>query len=291
MRYYLFVLMVLGIFLISACSSTTTTAQKVEPTITVLDYPTEVSDDKPFVVKWNVDGGSTGEITHTAVHYDYESHGPDFKEYKEVSAIYTGETPKEFSANINALKVGFVFFRAHAIVDGENVYSDEMKVEVIPYKGAEEAELKTCPECLEPTDWDTCANGKQTRQIYVCGGETNFLCQDRSEERDCVVEPEPEPQAEVKEFSIEVSDNSFKPDRVSAKEGDIVKITFKAVPPNSFGGADVRDRDGLVKTGKISPGEEKTVEFTMPSRFVTLTNYWPASTRKKTQMDVLVDKT
>ena len=46
--------MVLGIFLISACS--TTTVQKVEPAISVLDYPREVDDEKPFVVKWKLDG-------------------------------------------------------------------------------------------------------------------------------------------------------------------------------------------------------------------------------------------
>jgi len=281
MRYYFF-LVILGIFLISACS--TTTVQEIEPTVTVLDFPREVSDEKPFVVKWKVDG-SGQEITHTAIHYDFVSHGPDFEAYAEASAIYTGQAPKEFSGNINAIKVGFVFFRAHAKVNDQDVYSDEMKVEVIPYKDAE-LELKVCPTCLEPTDWSVCGNGIQTRTVYVCNEETNFLCQDRTEEQTCIVEPEPEPEIAEKEFSIEVSDRFFNPNSIEASEGDLVKITFKAISPQGFGGGDIRDKDGLVKTGKIPLNTEKTIEFTMPGNEVKLTNYWPASNNRKADMVV-----
>ena len=129
-------------------------------------------------------------------------------------------------------------------------------------------------------------NGIQTRTVYVCDEETNFLCQDRTEEQTCVAEPEPEPEIVTKEFSIEFSDNFFRPSSIEASEGDLVKITFKSVPPHAFGGGDVRDKDGLVKTGKIQKGNEKTIEFTMPGNEVKLTNYWPATSRRKADMIV-----
>jgi len=286
--YYLFILFLLGI-IVSGCSGTETTIES-EPVaknlkLELVDYPSEVTDDKPFVVKWKVEG--EGKITHTAVHYDFESHGADFKAYKDVSAVYTGIGPKEFSGNVNAEKIGFVFIRAHAIVDDEHVYSEEMKVEVIPYKEFEEDEVKVCPECLEPTDWSTCAGGQQNRQIYVCNGDTNFLCQDRLEDRACeeVVE---EVVPVTLEFSIDVSDIAFTPNKLRLAAGEMVKITFNSIRPGSFGGADVRDKDGLIKTGKMSIGESKTVEFVMPGNDVLLTNYWPASTTKKSEMTIAV---
>lgn len=302
MKNYIILFCLAWILFVSGCVAQTetkttledkkVTEQQVQKTlketsIEVLDYPAQVSDDQPFVVKWRIDG-EPKNIEHTAIHYDYEPHDANYTAYRSVSAIYEGKSPKEFSANINALKVGFVFFRAHAIVEGKHYYSEEMKVEVIPYASQEENKTKTCPPCLEPTDWDSCINGQQTRQVYVCDENTNFLCQDRPETRTCTVEAQPVETEEIAEFDIDVSDSQFNPNSIQVDAGAKVSITFKAVSPQTFGGADIRDSNGLVKTGRIQKNTEKTVEFVMPNKDIKLTNYWPSSTQKKTDMWIKV---
>ncbi len=277
-------LVVLGI--LTACTSTTPAA--AEPTITVLNYPAEVADNQPFVVSWKVQGSSSGTITHTALHFDYEPHGPNFQEYREVSAVYTGTAPQEFSGTIHALKVGFIYFRAHTIVDGKHIYSEEKQIAVQPYVGATTTEdARACPSCLEPSTWSSCSNSRQSRIVYVCNERTNYLCQDRTQEQPCVDETRTAtPAAAV--FSIDVNDQQFSPALIEAKAGQTVRITFHVISPSTFGGADIREPNGLVKTGKILPGEQKTAEFVMPATEVTLTNYWPARSVKKADMKIKV---
>jgi plastocyanin len=272
-----FLILILFLFLVS-CSQ--------EPTIEITSAPAEVSDDSPFVVNWQVNG--QGDISHTAIHFDYQPRPADYELYEEASAVHKGIAPQEFSENIRAIKVGFVYYRAHAIIDDKNIYSPEFKVEVIPYETEEdEQEVKECPVCLDSTDWTECNAERQSRIVYVCDETTNYMCQDREEEQECVVVSK-EPAEIVNEFRINVNDREFNPEEISATPGETVRITFTAVPPQGFAGADIRDKEGLVKTGKISPDNSLTVKFIMPEEDFKLTNYWPAKSIKKADMWVRV---
>jgi hypothetical protein len=275
--FMIFLIIIFTLFLVS-CTQ--------EPTIEVTSAPAEVSDDSPFVVNWQVSG--PGDITHTAVHFDYQPRAADYELYEEASAVHKGSAPQQFSDNIRALKVGFVYYRAHAIIDGNNIYSPEFKVEVVPYKTDDEVkEVKECPVCLIPSSWSECNSDRQTRVYYVCDETTNYLCQDREEEQECVSKPK-DPAEIVNEFRINVNDREFNPEEISVNPGETVQITFTATPPQGFAGADIRDKNGLVKTGKISPDSSLTVNFIMPEEDFKLTNYWPAKSVRKADMWVKV---
>jgi len=42
-----------------------------------------------------------------------------------------------------------------------------------------------CPACPEPTNWTECVNERQWRTSHRCGPETNYTCQEFTEERGC----------------------------------------------------------------------------------------------------------
>ena len=101
------------------------------PMIKVTSYPSSVTGDTVYSIKWNVSGGTPGDIGHTAVHWGFKSGGADIADYSEVSAVQTGKTPMGFTTSLTAPASRTVYFRAHAIVDGEHVYSDEYTIRVI----------------------------------------------------------------------------------------------------------------------------------------------------------------
>ena len=54
-----------------------------------------------------------------------------FRIILKATSIQTGKTPKEFSAGINIPSSGTLYFRAHAIVDGSDIYSPENQISII----------------------------------------------------------------------------------------------------------------------------------------------------------------
>ena len=104
----------------------------VKPSIRVTSYPGTVNGESNFTIMWEVSGGAPGDISHTAVHWDYNSGGENISDYLRTSAIQTGKTPQQFSVEIKAPASGDIYFRAHAIVDGAHVYAPEYLITVIP---------------------------------------------------------------------------------------------------------------------------------------------------------------
>jgi plastocyanin len=87
------------------------------------------------MVNWRVDPGAntTIEITHTAVHWDSVPHpeptGP--AEYGDnLTAPEQGTIPANFSAELSFAEAGTYYYRAHAIIEGENYWSEEQTVAV-----------------------------------------------------------------------------------------------------------------------------------------------------------------
>lgn len=105
----------------------------MEPAVTVLSYPSNVSIGGHFVVRWKVTGGIPGRITHTVVRWGNRTGTVDLPLYgfPNVSQIFTGDTPQSFQVEITApLTPGKLYFRAHAVVDGKDVWSDERSVNI-----------------------------------------------------------------------------------------------------------------------------------------------------------------
>ena len=107
----------------------------VPPGIKVTFYPFSVNGGTNITMKWEVSGGTQGEISDTAVLWGYKSGGANISEYPRVSKIQTGRTPKEFSADITAPSGGNFYFRAHAVIDRVNVYSPEYQITIIAPMG------------------------------------------------------------------------------------------------------------------------------------------------------------
>lgn len=84
-----------------------------------------------------------------------------------------------------------------------------------------------------------------------------------------------------KEFTIELDDYGVYPNSIVVNKDDNVKITFKVRNNNVYyGGLDARS--DYFDTGKIAPGESKTIEFKAINSF-KFTTYWPSSGVVKSQ--------
>lgn len=101
-----------------------------QPAIKVIFYPSSPDGDTNITIRWEVSGGTPGDISHTAIHWGYRSGNASISEYPKVSIIQTGKTPQGFSAAIKTPSGGSLFFRAHAMVDGTNVYSPEYQITI-----------------------------------------------------------------------------------------------------------------------------------------------------------------
>lgn len=103
------------------------------PTINVTSYRANVTGDTNFTIRFEVSGGTNqGNISHASIHWGFRSGGPDIKDYGRFSNVYTGRVPQQFSMDLIAPASGIIFFRAHAIVDGVDIYSSEHQIRIIP---------------------------------------------------------------------------------------------------------------------------------------------------------------
>ncbi|HWR26351.1 MAG TPA: hypothetical protein VN316_00580 [candidate division Zixibacteria bacterium] len=103
--------------------------------IKVTSFPSSANGDTNITFRWEVSGGTPGEISHTAIHWGYKSGRANISDYSKVTVIQTGKTPQGFSAVIKAPSGGTFYFRAHAIVDGINIYSPEYQINIIAPMG------------------------------------------------------------------------------------------------------------------------------------------------------------
>lgn len=106
------------------------------PAIRVTSYPGSVTGEKDFTIQWELSGGTPGDISSTSVLWGYRSGGTNISDYPRVSSVQTGKTPGVFSAVLKAPASGTIYFRAHAIVDGSDLFSPEYLITIIsPYTG------------------------------------------------------------------------------------------------------------------------------------------------------------
>ncbi len=79
-------------------------------------------------------------MTHTGIHYGYLSHPGDLGSGTNPIAVgYPGvaevsadvlNVKNDFEVTITPRQSGILYFRAHAVLDGQNYWSDERSVEV-----------------------------------------------------------------------------------------------------------------------------------------------------------------
>jgi hypothetical protein len=101
--------------------------------INVTSYPLNVIEGTNFTIQFEVSGGTNqGNISHAAVHWGSKSGGEDIKDYGRFSKVYTGRVPQKFSVELIAPESGIIYFRAHALIDGADVYSNEYEIRINP---------------------------------------------------------------------------------------------------------------------------------------------------------------
>ena len=107
-----------------------------------------------------------------------------------------------------------------------------------------------------------------------------------------IVEPSPPPASppptqQIRFITLEADDLGFYPvSSVTVAKNTQVKLTFKVKTENIYyGGLDFRS--AKFKTPQILPGESTTVEFVADASF-TITSYWPASSVKKANLEIVV---
>lgn len=108
----------------------TTTSQTgtSSPAIKVIFYPSGPNGDTNITIRWEVSGGSPGDITSTAIYWGTRSGNASISEYPKVSIIQSGKTTQGFNTTIKTPSSGSLYFRAHAIVDGKDIYSPEYQI-------------------------------------------------------------------------------------------------------------------------------------------------------------------
>ena len=102
------------------------------PTINVTSYPANVTGETNFTIQFDVSGGTNlGNISHASVHWGFRRGGADIRDYGSFSKVYTGRVPQQFSMQLIAPASGTIYFRAHATVDGAEIYSNEYEIRII----------------------------------------------------------------------------------------------------------------------------------------------------------------
>jgi predicted lipoprotein with Yx(FWY)xxD motif len=102
------------------------------PAIKVASFPSSVHGDTIITIRWEVSGGTPGNISNTAILWGYKSGSENISDYSNASVMQTGKTLQQFSTEITIPSSGTIYFRAHAIVDGTDVFSQEYQISIIP---------------------------------------------------------------------------------------------------------------------------------------------------------------
>lgn len=107
--------------------------------VDIVSAPTTATAGVPFTITWTV-SGPVETIQHTAVHYDYVSHPGTLGEdvgppggYAYLTTEFASGSfniPNTFSVNITPTETGILYFRAHAIANGKNYWTDERSIYV-----------------------------------------------------------------------------------------------------------------------------------------------------------------
>lgn len=125
-------------------------------TITLMNAPKEATANQVFTITWRIDGPPS-TIHHTSIHYGTESNPgalgkevkPDDTKYTDLVKDFTKgdySIPLQFVGNSKVAASGTYYFRAHAIINDKNYWTNEQILEV---KAA--PETKTKAKTVTPT--------------------------------------------------------------------------------------------------------------------------------------------
>jgi len=232
-QYALFIFLLIAVIFLSSCFGA---AQQAS--VRVLNAPTTVETAGTIAISWEV-AGQRQVIPHTAIYYDTisipgtfdTSVTPSDAGYAEFTQDFaSGEftIPRAFTATFKAPNTnGTLYWRAHAVVNNVNYWSDEFMIEVF---GAEKEELEAEPE-PEPE-----------REIPVAFTSSYFI--------------------EVDNNGFYIDDSDVR--AIDVLGGQNVTITFKVRDADRVGPGGLEFR-GPWGTERIPPNGEATFSFVLRS--------------------------
>lgn len=161
-RSYISAFLLIAIILVSGCTQSGEPVQNNTPTQVneapkVPIPPTPPAEEKVvyFVsapesaiigdfanITWAV-GGEDEKTQHTAIHYDYKSHPGKFgtnvtvksSGYTKLTPDYANgsyDLPKTFSAKIQLIQTGALYYRAQVILGNKNYWTEERNITISP---------------------------------------------------------------------------------------------------------------------------------------------------------------
>jgi len=167
-------------------------AQQQEPPtetpikITVTDAPSDAIVDESFSITWEIESGAK-TIPHTATHYDYSSHAGSFgtdvapgaSGYTELTPDFAQgsfDIPNTFTVSIIPSENGALYYRAHAIVDGMQYWTDERIIPLIAKEVSqeeqEEMQAQATEFTIEADDKGFYMDGDKITEINVNNGDS-----------------------------------------------------------------------------------------------------------------------
>jgi hypothetical protein len=116
-----------------AVTAPSVVATVAAPAIIVTSYPASVDTETDLGIDWEVSGGMPGNISRTAIIWGFNMSSANVSDYPEMSTVKTGKTPQQFNTILDVpLNNGTIYFRAYAVVDGIDIYSDEYQTIIVP---------------------------------------------------------------------------------------------------------------------------------------------------------------
>lgn len=229
----------------------TATPVPISASIDVLSAPSSVDAGSKFSISWKVNSDAQTGIQHTAVHYG-TSPVPDAKvpsDYPGITKIQSGTIPGTFSVELSLPSAGRYYFRAHAIVDGRHVWSEEkqMTVKAAPSPTPTHIPTTTITPAA-PTTGANYAVEADDNGFYLSGSKISSL---------------------------------------NAARDSKIKITFGVKTENVYyGGLDFRSSK-FADSPKVAPGGSWTSPEIAVDGDFTISSYWPASGVKKADLRVV----
>ncbi len=113
------------------------------PSIRLVELPMQLTAGADATIRWRIDAAGPLTATHTAAHFDVASHRGTFGRaiapadagYPFLTDRYASgqfSVPGDFSATIKVpAGATMLYLRAHAMIGGQNYWTDEMSVRVV----------------------------------------------------------------------------------------------------------------------------------------------------------------
>jgi len=254
------VLPLLFIVFVSGCTTQYNGTVTPQYSLESINYPPSVKAGEEFTISWKVNTNVPATIKHTAIHYSSESHPGDYGlDVTPASSGYSGLTtdyasgnfsiPNTFPVKVNApTNSDKLYFRAHAIIEGKNYWTQEYTVNVERTTQTPSGGGVLQGEVTPPTS--------TTQEFSIEADDSAFYMSNQ------------------------------RISSISVTKGNTVKITFKVKEAGTyFGGLDFRGCGQ--DTQDTRPGSSVDVQFNAAST-CTITSYWPASNVRKTDLQVVV---